>query len=202
VRVLDIINRIKEWVSGQDRRRLIENAAIVVIIGVIIIIAGSTIFSRKNNEIPIREQKRTVLVEDAAGQGTFAADSLEQKLKSVLAQIQGVGKVDVMITYEDRGEEIPAYDTRKSESSTQEEDSEGGSRIIAQQDCDSTLAYEDGPGGGKKPVILKEKNPEVRGVLVVAEGAGVAAVRQQIISAVTVVLDVPLHKVEVAQRKK
>lgn len=199
---MDIIRRIKEWISSQDRKRLIENTAIVVIIGIIIIIAGSTIFSRKNPGIPTGEQKRKASIKDAGGQDAFTADSLELKLKSVLAQIQGVGRVDVMITYEDSGEQIPAYNIKKSESNTQEEDGEGGARSITKDDCDSTLAYEDSPEGGKKPVILNGKRPEVRGVLVVAEGAGIVAVRQQIISAVTVVLDVPLHKVEVAQRKK
>ncbi len=198
---MDIIKFIKEWTAGRDKKKLIENSAIVVIIGIIIIIAGSTIFSSKKPDTN-DQQQNVGNTADVARQGTSSGDLLEAKLKSVLAQMQGVGKVEVMITYESSGEEIPAYDIKKSESSTQEKDNEGGSRSITQVDCDSALAYEDSPEGGKDPVILKETEPEVRGVLVVAEGADNVIVRQRIISAVTVVLDVPVHKVEVSQRRK
>ena len=48
--------KIREWVARQDRKKLIENTAVVIIIGVIIIIAGSTLFghkdNRKDNSVP------------------------------------------------------------------------------------------------------------------------------------------------------
>lgn len=198
---MDVIKRIKEWIAGRDRKKLIENSAIVVIIGIIIIIAGSTIFSGNKPDTNAQQQKAGNTI-DVVRQSTSSGDLLETKLKSVLAQMQGVGKVEVMITYESSGEEIPAYDIKKSESNTQEKDNEGGTRSISEEDSDSALAYEDTPEGGKAPVILKETEPEVRGVLVVAEGADNVTVRQRIISAVTVVLDVPIHKVEVSQRRK
>jgi len=199
---VELIKRIKEWIANQDRRKLIENTAIVVIIGIIIIIAGSTIFSGKKTDTAVREQQKTTGASEPARQTTAAADALEVKLRSVLSQIQGVGKVDVMITYESSAEAVPAYDIKRSESNTREKDSEGGTRDITEEDYDSVLAYKDTAEGGKTPVILKETQPKVRGVLVVAEGAGSVSIRGQIISAVTVVLDVPVHKVEVAQRKK
>ncbi len=199
---MELIKRIKEWIANQDRKKLIENTAIVIIVGIIIIIAGSTFFSGNKSGTAVKEQQKPAGISDPVNNSTAAVDTLEVKLRSVLAQIQGVGKVDVMITYESSAEEIPAYDTKRSESTTQEKDSEGGTRNITQEDYDSALAYKDTPEGGKAPVILKETKPKVRGVLVVAEGAGTVTIRQQILSAVTVVLDVPVHKVEVAQRKK
>lgn len=199
---MEFIRRIKEWIANQDRKKLIENTAIVVIIGIIIIIAGSTIFSGNKADTAAKEQQKSAGASEPARLTTAAADTLEVKLRSVLAQVQGVGKVDVMITYESSAEEIPAYDIKRSESNTQEKDSEGGTRNITQEDYDSVLAYKDTAEGGKAPVILRETQPQVRGVLVVADGADSVTIRRQIISAVTVVLDVPVHKVEVAQRKK
>ena len=116
--------------------------------------------------------------------------------------MKGVGKVDVMITYVTSSENVPAYDIKKNQSGTQEKDSGGGTRNISQEEYDSTLAYEDSSDGGKKPVILKEIEPEVKGVLVVADGADSAEVRERICNSVMVVLDVPAHKVQVVQRKK
>lgn len=201
---MDIIKRIKEWIESKDRKKLVENSIVVAIIGVIVIIAGSTLFSGSKSEshVPVQEQQKSENIKDVSQRDSSHADGKEEKLKSILSQIQGVGKVDLMITYDSSGEEFPAFDTRDNESSTLEKDKEGGTRTVTQKDFDSTLAYEDSTNGGKVPVILKKTEPEVRGVLVVAEGADSVVVRERIINAVTVALDIPLHRVEVAQRKK
>jgi len=200
---MDIIKRIKEWIEGRDRKKLIENTVIVAIIGVIVIIAGSTLFSKNKSAspAPVYEQQKNES-RDAAQRDSSSVDAKEEKLKSVLSQMQGVGKVDVLITYDSSGEEIPAFDTRDNQNSTLEKDNEGGTRTVTQRDLDSTLAYEDSSNGGKVPVILKKTEPEVRGVLIVAEGADSVVVRERIINAVRVALDIPLHRVEVVQRKK
>ena len=199
---MDIIKRIKEYIAGKDRKKLIENAAIAVIIGVIVIIAGSTVFRSSKTDIPQKSQQKSSNADDASQSTLSVGDDLEMKLQSVLSQIQGVGKTDVMITYKTTRENVPAYDINKNQSSTEEKDSEGGTRSIRQEEYDSSVVFEDGSGGGKIPVILKELEPEVKGVLVVAEGAGSIEVRERILHAVTVVLDIPVHKVEIVQRKK
>lgn len=199
---MDIIKRIREMIEGQSRKKLIENTAIVIIIGIIVIIAGGTIFSSRKSDVSQKVQTKEGNTVDGSKLAASAGDETEVKLKSLLLQMQGVGKVDVMITYSTSRENVPAYDIKKNQSSTEEKDSEGGTRSIIQEEYDSTLAYEDSSEGGKIPVILKELEPEVKGVLVVAEGADSVEVRERICKAVTVVLDVPIHKVQVVQRKK
>ena len=197
-----IIKKIKDWLAGQDRKKLIENTAVVIIIGVIIIIAGSAMLSpKKQSEEPSAQQGESTR-EVEASQPAYAGDTTETRLKTLLSQIQGVGRVDVMITYSASRENVPAYDIKKGGSSTEEKDSEGGERNVREEEYESALAYEDSPAGGKRPVVLKQLEPEVKGVLVVAQGAGSVEVRDRICNAVTVVLDVPLHKVQVIQMKK
>ncbi|MGE5614170.1 MAG: stage III sporulation protein AG [Bacillota bacterium] len=200
--VRNIVKRIKEYIAGHDRKKLIENTAIVAIIGIIIIIAGSTIFSGTPGDEG-RERKDSVKAGEASGQNYPSVNQTEEKLKSILSQVEGVGKVDVMITYETTSENVPAYDIKRNTSKTEEKDGDGGTRSIEQEEYDSRLAYEESATGGEKtPVIIKELEPEVRGVLVVAEGVESVIVRERICSAVSVVLDIPAHKVEVIQRKK
>ncbi|NLK86999.1 MAG: stage III sporulation protein AG [Clostridiaceae bacterium] len=197
-----IIKKIKDWIAGQDRKKLIENTAVVIIIGVIIIIAGSVLLRPgKGSEDPPFRQGGSV-EETEENRTADAGDALEIRLKSLLSQIQGVGKVDVMITYSASREYVPAYDIKKGISSTEESDSEGGERKMREEEYESAIAYEDSASGGKRPVVLKQLEPEVKGVLVVAEGAENVEVRDRICNAVTVVLDVPMHKVKVIQRKK
>lgn len=197
-----IIRKIRDWISKQDRKKLIENTVALIIIGVIVIIAGSVLLSPKggNEAGNVRQEG---IAEETGGNSTAAvSDSTEIRLKTMLSQIQGVGKVDVMITYKSSKEDVPAYDIKKGSSSTDEKDSEGGSRIVREEEYESTLAYEDSPSGGKRPVVLRQMEPEVKGVLVVAEGADSVEVRDRICNAVAVVLDIPMHKVRVVQRKK
>ena len=204
--VKKVIERVREWIVRQDRKKLIENTAIVLIIGVIIIIAGSSILGRKGSQPDAQVRE----AEDAAGRislvegdhGMAGDGDLEKKLQSILSQIQGAGKVDVMVTYSATGEAVPAYDIKRSHEETDEKDSEGGTRKIRGEEYESSLAFEDSSAGGKSPVILKKLEPEIRGVLVVAEGADSVEVRDRICKAVTVVLDIPVHKVQVVQRKK
>jgi stage III sporulation protein AG len=199
---MDIIKKVKEIIAGQSRKKLVENTAIVIIIGIIIIVAGNIIFSGgKSGQIENEQQKTTNAV-DGSKQAVNEGSDEEARLRTLLSQMKGVGKVDVMITYSTTRENVPAYDIKKNQSSTEEKDSEGGTRSITQEEYDSSMAYEDSPAGGKSPVILKELQPEVKGVLVVAEGADSYEVREQIVNAVKVVLDIPVHKVQVLQRKK
>jgi stage III sporulation protein AG len=199
---MEILKKLKAVIEGQDRKKLIENTVIVIIVGVIIIIAGSTLFKVKGTDAS-QDEKETFPKTMVTGNPAVSGESDdESRLKVLLSQMKGVGNVDVMITYTTSSENVPAYDIKKNQSGTQEKDSGGGTRNISQEEYDSTLAYEDSSDGGKKPVILKEIEPEVKGVLVVAAGADNAEVRERICGSVMVVLDVPAHKVQVVQRKK
>lgn len=199
---VDIFKRLKERLEGKDRRKLAENAVIIIIIGIIVIIAASTFFSggkkADTGNTPVKEQQASSEAMAPAGTADINADRLEQ----ILSRIQGVGRVEVMVTYVSGGESIPAYDTRRSESSTVEKDSGGGTRSVSQDQNDSSVVYEDRQGGGKSPVILKEMQPEVRGVVVVADGAGDPEVTQKISGAVQVLMDIPAHRIKILPMKK
>ena len=199
---MDIFKKIKEMLEGQNRNKLIENTIVVIVIGIILIIAGNTIFGGGGKKQQQEETQPKTVVQEELIHTSSEIDETERKLKAILSQIQGAGKIDVMITYATTRENVPAYDIKKSQSKTVEKDSEGGTRDISQEDYASSLAYKDSVNGGKEPVILKELQPEIKGVLVVAEGADRVEVRERIMTSVMVLFDIPAHKVHVVQRKK
>jgi len=63
------------------------------------------------------------------------------------------------------------------------------------KDCpssyESSVVYEESDKGVKKPIIAKELMPEVKGVLVVAEGASDATVKENLVNSVKVCLIFP-----------
>ena len=52
-----------------------------------------------------------------------------------------------------------------------------------------------------KPLVLKEIQPKVQGVLVIARGGGSVEIKQSIIKAVQALLNVETHKIEVLKMK-
>jgi len=196
-----VMQKLKSRIMSLDKKKLAENSIIVVIVGIILILASGPLFGRKGEKSLAEAGKISTQGEDSfmtAGN----MDITERKLEEILSKMSGAGKVEVMITYYTGIEKITAYDVKKSDSKTEEIDSEGGKRTISESEYESTTLYEDVSVGSRQPVVVKEIYPEVKGVVVVAEGAGNAEIREKLIRAVTVLMDIPMYKVQVFERKK
>ena len=123
---------------------------------------------------------------------TISSDTeIEDRLKRVLSKVDGVGDVDVIINYESTAERVPAFseDRQVSKSDSQDTSSETTSEK-------SDIATVQG-NGASEALIVKENQPEVRGVIVVAQGAEDISVRMNLLNAVTTLLNVSADKVEI-----
>ena len=121
---------------------------------------------------------------------------MEQRVREILENVEGVGKVDVMITLRSTSEKVIHVDQEKSRSSTDETDSAGGVRRQMQEEIrDEALTSGDG-----QPVVEKELEPEILGVVISAEGGGNASVCQEISEAMQALFGVPAHKIKVLKR--
>ena len=200
---MDLFKKVMDKLQKGDRKKLIENTVIIAIIGIIILIASSTFLGgTKKSNTPAGSSTAAAVNTSTAIARTSEEERLEDRVKEILEQISGAGKVDIMITFSAESEKVPAYDTKKSESKTSEKDSSGGTRDITQSDTDSSVVFEDSGSGTKSPVILKNLLPEIKGVVVVADGAAKAEVKENITKAVQVLMDIPIHKIQVIERKK
>lgn len=194
-----IFEYINELFKNKGRKKIIENAAIVAIIGIVVVIAGGTLFDNKEkHDAPAKDEKTGAVETKAVPQ---EADDVKKQVESILSKISGAGKVEVMITYMSGSEIVPAYDSKKSDNGTDEKDNTGLSRSIKQNNTEDSVAYEEAQGI-KKPVILKEILPKVKGVVVISDGASDAVVREKLTSAVKVLMDVPANRIQVFERAK
>ena len=123
-----------------------------------------------------------------------AGDDLEKRLRGVLSQIRGAGRVEVLITYETSGEIVPATVSQTDESLST---GGGGSGTRSEQLREVTQPATVTSGGVQAPIVLIEKEPMVRGVIVVAEGAADPMVRLDLQRAVKVVTGIPISCIEV-----
>ena len=156
---------------------------VILIIGIVIIVFGGNLFNKQDSSEPPPAYSTETIMPDK---------ELEANLKAILSQIQGAGTVDIMITYESTGEKVYAIDVSE-QSTTSNEDSQSG----ANKQNSNVKSDKKTITPSNTPVVAKEVYPKVKGVIVVAQGAGDATVKQNIITAVKSVLDVPDHKISV-----
>lgn len=119
----------------------------------------------------------------------------EERLKSVLSCIRGAGKVEVMITYDTGAQIVPAMSTDTQTGITQSAES------VTENRTESSRPVTVSQGGGNEAIVLTEKQPIVRGVIVIAEGAADIAVRINLQNAVRTVLGIELSCIEVFEMK-
>jgi stage III sporulation protein AG len=123
---------------------------------------------------------------------------MASRLQGALKQISGVGNVSVTVFLNASPTFNYASNSNSSRRSIEEKDTGGGNRVTTENNNDEQLVVvKESTATGEKPVLLSEEQSEVRGVLVVAEGAASSYIKREITSVVANLLDIPDYKVNV-----
>lgn len=189
--------KLKEYLQNKKGGRGIENLVIILILGVIIIIVASSFFDDGDKPEKHANETKTAL---ASGDTVDELLEFEKRLEKILSEIDGAGNVKVMVTWNSDGEVVHAYNETEESILREEND---GSRTTGRTDekkLQKELAYMES-GSGRVPVVIQKFMPEVKGVVVVADGAGNSRVCQDIINAVEALLGIPRHRIQVLKRK-
>ena len=177
---MDKLKNVLEKLKGMSGNKKLQYLAIVIIIAVILTIYFSTLTGPEEDS-------------GQAAEGTSStsdsAEALEQKLKAVLEKVDGAGQVEVIINYESSPELIPAVSEDVDTSATQDE-----GRTTETESRRTSIA---GSSRTDDALIVKEMQPEVRGVIVVAEGADDISLKIRLQDAVTTLLDIAPSQVEI-----
>ncbi|GIM27949.1 stage III sporulation protein AG [Clostridium polyendosporum] len=197
---MDIKNFFEKFNKSSDGQKILKLIAGCLIL--IFVYIAISFFSNK----PVTQtfSSDTSKSEENANENVSNFNYEEQQkndLKSILKQMEGIGKVDVMITFESDETKVPAVDTNAQKVTTDETDKEGGKRITNQQ-TDGSKVVVTTSSKGNEPLIVKTYKPKVIGVVVVAEGAENSKVKYDIGKAVSNLYNLPLDKVNVYPMKK
>lgn len=121
----------------------------------------------------------------------------EDRLADTLSHVEGIGQIKVMITLKESSEKIALKDAPYSQDNSSENDGSNGSRISSSETKEDKTVMISAGSSESTPYIVKEIEPEVEGVLVLAEGATNSQIITEIVDAVQVLFDVPAHKIKV-----
>ncbi len=179
-----------------------DNLIVLILAGILLFVIAlplkdtdksNTSLTKENNTSPENIASESK-VADYKAYDTY----LEQKLQYTLSNMAGVGKVEVMITLKASEELVVEKDEPTNRSNTNEEDSEGGKRIVTQLDLGESTVYRT-VGSDSEPYVVKTLSPTVEGVVVVAQGAGTGNVNRSIVEIVQALFGVEAHKVMVVK---
>ena len=208
----EFFKKLKEGFNKDaSQKKKIENLVFFLILLIVVVIAINLIWqpddSKNSNIINSEKQfvtqneNTTVLATEQTGTNIENQEYiLKNELENILSNIDGAGKVQVMITYTESSTVQPIYNENINESQTEETDSTGGVRTIAETDSSREVVYTEN-NGVKVPITEKVTMPKVEGAIVLAEGADDASIKNNIIMAVEAVTGLSTHKIQVFQLK-
>ncbi len=124
---------------------------------------------------------------------------MEQRVKDILQNVDGVGEVEVMIVLKSSAEKVIHVDGSSTRSVTDETDSSGGARKIENEEQESSTVLTSS-GGNNGPIVEKELYPEISGIVISAVGGGSPKVQEEISSAMQALFGLPAHKIKVLKR--
>ncbi len=199
-------------IENKGSKKTIENLVVFVIILIATIIFinyiwnddGKESIEKKSNldDIQVKSNVDT----HTLAQSTTAVNSnedgadLESQIEGILKKLEGVSDVSVLITYEETNRVVPMYNEEMQESTTEEEDTQGGTRTINESTSKKEIIYEES-NGQKTVVTSKVITPEIKGAVVMAKGANNTNVKSNIILAVEAATGLPTHKIQVFEMK-
>lgn len=153
--------------------------------------------------IPTGEKKERAVTQEKGEESVSLyeegyAESLERRLQKKLSKIEGAGRVEVMITLEDYGENVVEKDSTNSTSRRVQEGEGGNNNTDETREIRLETVYQD-MDRGKEPFVGSEKTPKIAGVLVVAQGADKTAVKQNISDAVMALFQIDVNRIKVVK---
>lgn len=166
-------------------------------LGISLLLIGTIMTPAAKEKEQIPQPQKIVSVESAV---RSYEEVLEGKLANKLSQIQGVGAVIVTITLETGPQQEYAKNIVQESRVVQEKDNAGGTRQTTEIKANEQVLMSR-ESGTDRPVVAREYKPQIRGVLVVAEGASDSRVKAQLTRAVETGLGVPSYKIMVLPQK-
>lgn len=173
-----------------------DNFLIILLAGILIVVIALPSSNGKSQKNETDKVEKTVQKQNDSQIASYVEEQ-EKRLEEILSRVQGVGDVEVMITLKSSKELIVEKDTPATSSTTKEEDAEGGTRTTSDKTTTEATVYEQDNNGSSTPYVVKELEPEIEGVIVIAKGGDDPVVAKNISDAILALFHVEAHKIKI-----
>ena len=158
---------MKQWKTAVGHLEKYKYFFLIIAVGVLLMVIS----------IPDNTAQETAESGDSESAEVFDLDQFEQQICDSLAAMDGVGRVEVMLSLESGEESVYASDvSRSSQSSGTDSSSEN---------YQSTMSILSDGSYGEQPVLIKNKYPTFRGAVVICDGADSSSVQLEITEAIS-----------------
>lgn len=160
----------------KEKNNRIKLITIIGLVGIALIMLSESIPKDSTEKVSSGKESSSVSVDE------YKRD-IQKELEKIITQIDGAGKCSVMVTFDNATENVFAYN------STREKDDKGEKQsneyVIVKNNGDET------------PIVVKEIQPSIRGVIVVCEGGDNVKVKQDITESISCVFSIPSSRISV-----
>jgi len=126
---------------------------------------------------------------------------IQNDLESALESIQGISNVQVLVQLDASSLKVYEQNTITGYQRTEETDQGGGTRNVEDETIEQQTVILR-KNNSEEPLLIQTKMPDIRGVLVIAEGVDQIQRKQMIVEAVSRLLDISTHRISVMPKDK
>lgn len=155
-------------------------AALIILLGVLLMLIPTT------KKTGAKQQTATINAEE-----TFSLEETEKRMEAILGQIEGVGRLRIMLTLSSGPQLQLASDLDRT----------GDGGVGDGRDRRETVTINRG-SGYQEVIVTKQIYPVYRGAVVVCQGAGNSAVRLAVTEAVSALTGLSADKITVVKWKQ
>lgn len=185
-----LISEFKKLLDDKKITNLLTIALVIAFIILALNVFYPDMFKKEDIKSTLSEEVEINNIKDEY------EEAQKEELKSILEDMYGVGEVKVMISFKSGESKILAYNSSKQIVSTEEKDTEGGTRVSNQTDDGSTVVMTN-EGGDNEPFIVETYKPKIEGIMILAEGASDSRIKYDIQKAVSSLYGLSAEKVNV-----
>lgn len=183
-----------------------ESMLIIFLCGILLYVIalpveGDTKKTQKNST-ELQVQQETIINDEAGNTQEAYQQQIQGQLEEFLAQIEGVGRVKVLVYMEASQEYIVEKDTPVEVSVSEGASLEGEQEVVKEENRSEQTVYTVDASGAEVPFITQTKNPKITGVVIAAEGAGQSQVKAQLVRLTMALYGLEANEVDVFVLKK
>ncbi len=186
-----------------------ENMIVFVLLGILLLVIAIPLDSGKDKKQTdeVAKKEEDDLDSISADEEVFMDESmeyclaLETRIEEILSVMDGVGDVQAMVTVSTSREMIVEKDEPVNRATVTESDGNGGSRSTNESSFEYETIYETDSEGNKTPYVVKQIEPKIQGITVVAQGGGNAMIQKNISDVLEALFHIEAHKIKVVKMK-